>query len=109
MGIKELNKKLAEAKKNSNVQQQKVKELNSFVDRLRNNRQKAIESIATKKKKLEEKDKEIKDLSDLYEKTLARLEERKALAKRLTSELKIADESFAQVIKSVRSVNKKAS
>lgn len=104
----ELNQKLAAAKKNSNVQQQKVKELTSFVDNLRSKRQKSLENIAIKNKKLEEKDKEIKDLTELYEKTNARLEERKALRDRLTKELAIADEHFGQIIQTVKKVSKKS-
>jgi len=104
----ELNQKLAAAKKNSNVQQQKVKELNAIVDRLRAQRQKSLESIAIKNKKLEEKDREIKELTALYEKTNARLQERKALRDRLTKELAIADETFGQIIQTVKKVNKKS-
>lgn len=105
---KELGAKLKQAKKNAHVSQQKVRELTSFVDRLKTNKEKSLESLAAKKRALEEKDKEIAKLDDMYDKTTTRLKERKELSSRLKKEIRNAEMLFMRNIKSIKSINTKA-
>eukprot|EP00397_Hematodinium_sp_SG-2012_P051121 GEMP01059737.1.p1 GENE.GEMP01059737.1~~GEMP01059737.1.p1 ORF type:complete len:163 (+),score=47.01 GEMP01059737.1:273-761(+) len=105
---KEQRKKIDDAKKNSNVAQQKVRELNHFVENLRSQRERFRESLNNLNTKLREKDKEIAKLTDTFEKGSARMAERKLRAARLKKEIRVAEKHFHTNVDMCRTVNKSA-
>lgn len=104
---KEQRKKVDAAKKSSNVSQQKVRELTHFVDNLRSQRARFEESARNLKEKLAAKDKEIADLTAVYNETHANMVDRKAHAARLKQEIRNAEKTFASNIEMCRKVAKK--
>lgn len=98
----EIREKMKTSAKNAEVFQQKVKVLNHVVDGIRAEAARKKESIAKLKRKLSEKDHEIKQCQQKVQTADKRLEANKKKAERVRKDIKESEAAFSTLVQTTK-------